>query len=118
VEEFLSTVLAKLKSLRNITDASDQNNNNSVTENINVVNNDGPAEAEGVSVSRLVSVLKGNWYTTVEQLAQLTSEDAEMLGISPSLYHAIQLELPSTVTSKKHHPPHAQQGRLPYIHST
>jgi hypothetical protein len=43
-------------------------------------------------------MLKGNWFTTVADLRNLTEMDAEKLNIPLRLFHAIQEELPKQGT--------------------
>ncbi len=52
-------------------------------------------DKEDADISHIVSMLKGNWFTTVADLRNLTEADAEKLNIPLRLYHAIQEELPN-----------------------
>ena len=53
-------------------------------------------DKEDLDISRIVNMLKGNWYTTVADLRNLSESDADHLGIPLLLFRAMQDELPKS----------------------
>lgn len=51
-------------------------------------------ELQSMNIKRILAMLKGNWFTTIADLRNLTEEDAEKLTIPINLFNAIQDELP------------------------
>jgi hypothetical protein len=58
-------------------------------------------DKEDIDIRQMVAMLKGNWYTTVADLRNLSEGDAEKLGIPLLLYRAMQEELPKQYGSSK-----------------